>query len=248
MALGEARIQLCGRVVVRLGERRVEDRLPGRQGRLVFVYLALNRQRPVRRDELVDALWGDEVPVGADASLSALLSKLRSALGANALEGRAAVRLALPDATWIDVEAASEALHRAESALAREDWRAAWGPARVAQHVTVRGFLPGEDLPWVAEQRDRLAAMYVRALELAAEASLRIGGSEIDTAERSARRLVERAPYRESGYRLLMETLAERGERAEALQVYERLRILLRDELGAAPSPTTQDVHRRLLL
>lgn len=248
MALGEARIQLCGRVVVRLGDRRVDDLLPGRQGRLLFVYLTLNRQRPARRDELVDALWGDDVPGGAEASLSALLSKLRSALGANALEGRAAVRLALPDATWIDVEAASEALHRAESALAREDWRAAWGPARVAQHVTVRGFLPGEDLPWVAEQRDRLAAMYVRALELAAEASLRIGGSEIDTAERSARRLVELAPYRESGYRLLMETLAERGERAEALQVYERLRILLRDELGAAPSPTTQDVHRRLLL
>ena len=247
MALGEARIQLCGRLVVRLGERRVEDRLPGRQGRLLFAYLALNRQRVLRRDELVDALWGDDVPAGVDTSLSALLSKLRRALGAGALEGRSDVRLVLPAAAWIDIEAAAEALHRAESALARDDWSAAWGRARVAQHIAVRDCLPGEDAPWIVEQRGRVEAMYVRALELSGEASLRLGGSELDTAERSARRLVERAPYRESGYRLLMETLAERGERAEALRVYERLRGLLREELGAAPSAATQAVHRRLL-
>jgi Bacterial transcriptional activator domain len=34
---------------------------------------------------------------------------------------------------------------------------------------------------------------------------------------------------------------------AEALRVYERLRVLLREELGIAPSPTVQAVHRRLL-
>jgi hypothetical protein len=34
---------------------------------------------------------------------------------------------------------------------------------------------------------------------------------------------------------------------AEALLVYDRLRVLLRDELGIAPSPAVQSVHRRLL-
>jgi DNA-binding SARP family transcriptional activator len=56
-----------------------------------------------------------------------------------------------------------------------------------------------------------------------------------------------RAPYRESGHRLLMETLAARGNTAEALLVYEELRRRLRDELGAAPSAQTQALHRQLL-
>ena len=34
---------------------------------------------------------------------------------------------------------------------------------------------------------------------------------------------------------------------AEALRAYERLRVLLREELGIAPSPDLQAVYRRLL-
>jgi DNA-binding SARP family transcriptional activator len=44
-----------------------------------------------------------------------------------------------------------------------------------------------------------------------------------------------------------MEALARSGNAAEALRVYDRLRTMLRDELGTAPSPALQDVHRRLL-
>jgi pentatricopeptide repeat protein len=59
--------------------------------------------------------------------------------------------------------------------------------------------------------------------------------------------LTELAPYRETGHRLLMEALARRGNVAEALRAYEKLRVLLREELGIAPSPTVQGVHQRLL-
>ncbi len=59
--------------------------------------------------------------------------------------------------------------------------------------------------------------------------------------------LTELAPYRESGHRILMEALSQRGNVAEALRASERLRVLLREELGIAPSPTVQAVHRRLL-
>src|SRR5829696_1212241 len=65
--------------------------------------------------------------------------------------------------------------------------------------------------------------------------------------EERARMLTELAPYRESGHRILMEALAGRGNVAEALRAHERLRVLLRDELGVAPSPAVQAVHRRLL-
>ena len=52
-----ARIRLCGGFEVELGGKRVEGRLPGRQGPLVVAVLAVNRERPVSRDELIGALW-----------------------------------------------------------------------------------------------------------------------------------------------------------------------------------------------
>jgi len=130
---------------------------------------------------------------------------------------------------------------------ARGDWPEAWVAARVAQHIAVRPFLAGEDAPWIEERRRHLEGTYLRALELVSHASLVIGGGELDTAERSARSLVQRAPFRESGYRYLMQALAARDNRADALHVYEQLRTRLRDELGATPSPATQKLHRSLL-
>jgi pentatricopeptide repeat protein len=80
-----------------------------------------------------------------------------------------------------------------------------------------------------------------------ATASLQIGGPELPQAARTARQLIELAPFRETGHRILMEALARDGNVAEALRVYDRLRIMLREELGIPPSPAVQDVHRRLL-
>ena len=37
------RVQLCGAFAVELQGRRIDNVLPGRQGRLVFAYLALSR-------------------------------------------------------------------------------------------------------------------------------------------------------------------------------------------------------------
>ena len=64
---------------------------------------------------------------------------------------------------------------------------------------------------------------------------------------RAGRELTRLEPYRESGWRILMEALAAEGNLAEALAAYERLRGLLREELGIAPSAPTQALHRELL-
>lgn len=246
-ARAPSRIQLCGRFAVELDGVRVEGGMPGRQGVVVFAYLVANRTRQIGRDELVETLWPDLIPEGADSSLSALLSKLRRALGPNVLDGRSSLQLRLPERSWVDLEAAMEAIHRAESALHSEDWPAAWSAARVTLHIARRPFLPGSELPWTADMRRQLSDVYARSLEATAEAGLAIGGAELATAQRSARSLVREAPYRESGYRLLMETLARQDNVAEALRVYEELRQRLREELGAAPSAGTQELHRRLL-
>lgn len=241
------RIHTCGRVVVTLDGVRVEDDLPGRQGRLLFVYLVLHRARRVSRDELAAAIWPDEPPAAQESALSALLSKLRRVLGPQTVSRGAEVGLQFDAEPWVDLDAAADALHRAESAAARSEWTGVWGPARVTQHIAARGLLPGEDAPWIVEERRRIEEMHVRALELVSAASLEIGGAELDTAERAARVLVRCAPYRETGYRALMEVLTRRENPAEALVVYDRLRSLLRDELGAVPSRATQELHRRLL-
>ena len=136
-----ARIQLCGRFAVDVDGSRIEDRLPGRRGRVVFAYLVLNRGRALPRDELLVAGWGEETPAEAGNALSVLLSKLRHALGADRLRGRTGVELLLPSATFVDVEAALEGAHRAESCIAEGQWAQAWGPAGIAYHVATRQFL-----------------------------------------------------------------------------------------------------------
>lgn len=241
------RIQLCGRLVARVAGRRVEQELPGRQGRLLFAFLAAARARRSTRDELVAALWPEGPPDAVDASLAALLSKLRRVLGQGMLEGRAEVRLTLAADAWIDLEAAGVGVHRAESAVALGEWERAWAPARTALYVADRGFLPGYEAPWIEERRRWLDDVRLRALECVGAAGLHMGGTELAAAERSGRTLTAAAPFRESGYRLLMEALAARENVAEALRVYDGLRVLLREELGVAPGAATQDLHRRLL-
>jgi DNA-binding SARP family transcriptional activator len=44
-----------------------------------------------------------------------------------------------------------------------------------------------------------------------------------------------------------MEALDREGNRAQALQVFDGLRRLLREELGASPSDATLTAHERLL-
>lgn len=241
------RIQLCGRLAVELAGRELTAELPGGQARVLFTYLTVNRALPARRDELIEALWPWRAPAGADASLSALLSRLRGVLGRDALTGGAEVRLRLPSDAWIDIEAAQEAIHRAESAVAQNDWARGWGPSLIALFTARRGFLPGEDLPWAQEHRRRLEEIRSSALECYAAVALGVGGTELAPGERVARELVAAEPFREHAHALLMEILVARGNTAEALRVYEMLRERLRDELGAAPAPELRALQERLL-
>ena len=244
---GETRIQLCGRLVVRLEGRRVDDALPGALGQLLFAYLALNRLRRIDRDELLMGVYGEAATQDHQARLTVLLSKVRRITGPELRVGRAQLDLALPKDAFIDVEAALDALHRAESHVAKGEWAAAWGPASLAYDVASRPLLQRHDRPWLDEWRRRLDDIRLSGLECVAAASLGLGGPELPQATSCARRLVELAPFRESGYRILMESLERSGNGAEGLRVYDRLRIMLRDELGVSPSSSVQDVHRRLL-
>jgi pentatricopeptide repeat protein len=176
-----------------------------------------------------------------------LISKLRRILGPESIEGRSNVRLRMAADARVDVETATEAVHRAESRIALGEFTGAWGPSLVALFVTEREFLPGGDGVWIADERRLLADIRVRALEVYAAAAFGTGGTELPAAVRAGRQLVRLVPLRESGYQLLMRALAAQGNVAEALRVYADLREVLRDELGVSPCASSQAVYEELL-
>ncbi|HEX9042645.1 MAG TPA: BTAD domain-containing putative transcriptional regulator [Trebonia sp.] len=243
---GLVRIQICGPLAIDCDGQRLDGGLPGRQGRLLFAYLVINRHRHVPRDEVAEALWREPDPAAVDARLNPLLSKLRRVFGTDAIDGRSTLRLCLRDA-WVDLEAAVDAIHRAESAIAQQDWPRSWGPSLTALFVAERGFLPGEDAPWIDETRRQLTDVRLRALECYAAAGVGIGGTELAAAVRAGHQLTRLAPLRESGYRYLMRALAAQGNLAEALEVYGQLSECLRDQLGVSPSPATRELYETLL-
>jgi SARP family transcriptional regulator, regulator of embCAB operon len=226
---------------------QLAERLRGRQVPLLLAYLVLNRERHVGRDELIGALWPRHAPVSQDAALRTLLSRLRSSLGSDALAGRDELILALPEPVWIDIEAAAAEMARALDALERGDARRAWAIAQVPLNIASRGLLPGAQATWLEPPRRELEEVHLLALEVIGRAGLVMGGIQLQSAERAARTLIESEPYRESGYVILMEALAARGNVAEGVRVFETLRTLLRDELGTRPSPEAIAAHDRLL-
>ncbi len=234
------------------GTRLDEQRFPGRQGRILFAYLAAQKGRPVPRDELAELLWGEELPATWEKALRVLMTKLRALLSECGIDGTSALtsafgcyQLTLPAGAWIDVHAAASALERAETALAAGDLDYARAQASTAAELARRVFLPGEDGPWVEDQRRDLRDVLVRALECLRDAAL--ANEEFGDAVRYAAEITELEPFRESSYRALMQAHASAGDPAEALRVYERCRRFLADELGAYPSAESEAAYRELL-
>jgi DNA-binding SARP family transcriptional activator len=248
------RIYLTSRVLVEESGTVLLDerRLMGRQGRLAFAYLVGEHLRAVSRDELAEELWlGATPPPSWERSLSALISKLRALLASAGIPDVTLTgsfghyQLLLPADVWIDVEAASEAIDRAESALRGDKPPEAWGWAQAAYQISRRPFLMGEEGPWVTLKRSELRDVLVRAHECLSEPS--IWHTEPEYAVKHAKEAVALEPFRETSYQLLMRAHAAVGNRAEALRVYERCRSLLSEELGVSPAPQTEAVYLEIL-
>jgi SARP family transcriptional regulator, regulator of embCAB operon len=253
MAPPSIRVYLSGRLTVEVAGRRLEpEDFPGRQGRIAFALLVAERGTPLSRGLLADTIWTGSPPDAWDQALSALASKLRTLLREVGLDDPGVLRgsggcyeLHLPPGSWVDHEAALDAIHEAESALRGDHPAAAYGPSAVAHHIARRPFLPGEDGRWIEERRDRLRSILVRALECRAQVYL--ANHEAALAIEVARELVTLEPFRESGYRALMRGHAAQGNGAEAIRVYEGCRAFLADELGGGPSRETRALRDELL-
>jgi len=247
------KVFLAGRVVVESDGVVIDERaFPGRQGRLLFAYLACEDGKAVPRGELAEALWGEEPPATWEKALSVLVSKLRVVLGGDGIDGASALtgafgcyRLELPEGSWVDVLAAASATAEAEHALGAGDTEIAKANASVAESLVRQPFLPGDEGVWIEAKRRELAELRARAVGVLADAWLGLGNGR--EAAQWAEQAVALEPFRESGHRRLMQAHIAAGNPAEALRTYDRCRRLLADELGTYPSPETESIYRALL-
>ena len=217
----QLKVFLTGRVAAEANGRVLDEaRFPGRQGRLLFAYLVAARSRPVPRDELADAIWGESPPASWEKALTVIASKLRGLVaedGITLTNAFGCYRLDLPEGTWVDLFAAASDAQDAEEALAAGELDQARAAAESAESLARRPFLAGEDGSWVEHKRRDLADIRERALTVLADACLRSGAAR--EAAKWAEELIALSPFREAGYRRLMDAHVAAGNRAEALRV-----------------------------
>lgn len=226
------------RVVIRLlGEPvatvdgRPHPELAGPRAQRLLARVALAGGTWVPRDRLAGELWPDSSAAQARTNLRKLLHDLRKALPCQVLETDGpGVRWRDAALVWLDVAAFTDAADR--------------GEADAAVRCYGGDLLPACDDEWTVAVREQLRR---RAVELLARLAARADAERRDAdAERHARRLLAVDPLHEPACRLLMGTLARRGERSEALRCHDRLAAALARDLGVAPEPATSALAARL--
>lgn len=245
----ELRVYLTGGLRIEFGDVLVDQRMFSfDRGQLAFAYFLCERRRPVPAGELVNVLWDDTPTPHGQAAVHSIAEKLRRALNRHVplrmmrLTGSDPYELQTPSDTWVDIEAAADAIHDAEGELRAGRPAGAFGPSAIAHHIARRPFLPGESGRWVESQRERLRSILVRALECRGEVFL--WNREVPLAIEAAKEIIALESFRETAYQLLIRAHATLGNAAEASRAYERCRSTLAKSLGVEPSARTQAVYR----
>ena len=97
---------------------------------------------------------------------------------------------------------------------------------------------------WHVAIRERLRRQYADAVLLAGDRTMEQG--RFEEAVRLFRIAVDVDELHEAAHRRLMLSLAQAGERSEAIKQYERLSLALRKDLGAEPERETKALLERL--
>jgi predicted ATPase/DNA-binding SARP family transcriptional activator len=223
-----------------LGPLRVVDgarpvQIGGARLRALLIRLAAGAGGWVSVGELVEDLWESDPPGDEVNALQSLVSRLRRVLPAAGVieSGPAGYRLAVP-AESVDGVLFERLAGRGRRLLRDGEP----GPAFSVLSEAL-GLWRGPALVEVAEAgyamawAQRLEKLRLTAIEDEVEAALLLGRASELVADLEA--VIERHPLRERSHELLIRVLAENGQQAEALAVYERLRRGLVEELGLDP-------------
>jgi len=211
----------------------------GSKRRALLAFLVLHANEVVRRDRLIDELWGERPPTNATAALHNHVSRLRKDLGGNVLVSKPWGYVLRADPAKVDVQR-FESLVAEAKPLAARDRRAKLADALALWRGPALADLGHE--PSLAVEIARLEDMRLSALEQRIDADLELGSHaqlvlELET-------LIGEHPLRERLRGQLILALYRSGRQAEALETYRETRRLLVDELGIEPSAELREIGR----
>ncbi|WKK24023.1 AfsR/SARP family transcriptional regulator [Streptomyces olivoreticuli] len=219
------------------------------QQQAVLATLLLHKGRPVGRDELLYAVWGEELPASALGTLRAYVSRLRRSLRS------ASGSLPLVSAGGgYALETETDAVDACvlENVLAAAGRARSAGEHRRAGEFLVRALglprgtpLAGVPGPFAERERDRLAEALLGAEQQLAEVRLELGRHAEAVPVLTG--LVRQYPLRERLTELLMLALYRSGRQGEALGAFLDTQRHLDEELAVAPGPELQSLYERIL-
>lgn len=226
-AVGPTRLRLLGEPAW-AGADTAWQPLAGKDA-LLLARLALDGPQP--RAEMAAWLWPQVPPPRANANLRQRLFRLR----------QAGAELVREDAATLHLAAgiACDTLALADNAAGVPDELADGRLPALLQTVTLEpdSRRSADLLDWLDRARQVCAA---QALDRLARRAWRdLGEGSLAAALHGAERLLLLEPLREHSWRLLMRVHHQRGDRAAAINAFERCERLLREELGVRPAPET---------
>jgi len=227
------RIRLLGDLDLRLGDESL-PRLESARAESLLGYLLVHRAAPQPRQGIAFLLWPDSTEAQARTNLRHVLHNLR-----RALPGADRLLEITPRTLWWRPDVPC-LLDLASFEQALDD-----GRLEAAVEAYGGDLLAGAYDDWLLEERERLRARYLDALErLTREAEAR---GDAVAAIGHAERLVRDDPLREDAHRRLMRLHDAAGDRARALRAYHVCAATLQRELGIDPSPATRAAYEALL-
>ncbi len=242
-------LRILGPIEAWAGDRRLG--VGGPRQLALLAYLVLNANRAVPNDVLVEALWGSSRS-GSDNRLQMAVARLRRALAPLEESSAATLRtvgggylLAVAPAE-VDAEVFTLRVHDGLTALDARD-----GAAASASLVDALALWRGPPLAEVGfedfaqPEIRRLEELRLVALEGRIDADLQLGRHGSLAGELEA--LLAAHPSRERIAGQLMLALYRGGRQHEALEVYQRTRLHLGEELGLEPGPALKNLQAQIL-
>jgi predicted ATPase/DNA-binding SARP family transcriptional activator len=242
---------LLGAFEVAAGGRVAVVGSPKQRALLAMLVVHLNRVVPL--DAIVEELWGERLPASASASVQSLVSRLRRSLSdlcpeaGSRLRGREPGYVLEADPSQVDANRFEELFARGRKAMDQGEPEAATDALERALALWRGPALADlSDRRFARLEASRLEEARLAAVEELAEAELRRG----DPAKGLARLEphVAEHPLRERAWGQIMVALYRLGRQADALHAYQRIRGMLREELGLEPTPSLRRLEQQILL
>ena len=225
----------------------------GGKRRAILAVLLLSANEAVSVERLIDALWGETAPASAVNLVQGYVSDLRRILEPDRPPRASGERLVSSHGYRLVVSEDECDLMRFDALLGEAGAARETGDLSAASWLLSRALGEWRGAPlldFAAEQFasvafTRLQEAQLSAVEAAAEVELALGRP--DRALCYLLDLSDAHPFRERLAELRILALYRSGRQADALAVYETIRLGLADELGVDPGPALKKLHLAVL-